>query len=796
MSTQWRKVLADFWSNKIRTTLMIITIMVGVFSIGFVQTTSQKMTDDMESDYQPSNPPETVIYGWPMDEDTVEMIRQLPGVGDVEGKSSTTIQWIQDSGKKVSISVEAIESPESVRVGKLKPANPAEKVLPELGEHEILLDRSANVMELNPGDLITVEIYAGKTRTLRFGGYVHDVNVIPYNFAGSLTGYVTPETLIWLGGSDSLDQLRVSVDKNPTDIEYVNRVAQAISERLKDAGTEVFYISVYNPGHHFAWEIAQGAFFIFSILGWLTVILSTVLVINTIISLITQQKRHVGIMKSIGADNGQILGMYLVLLLVFGVIAFAVSVPLAAWMGNDNPMTGMLNLDAGPFRYYPQAIILQAIVALLVPIIAALAPLLTSIRKPAYESLSFQGIDNKRVAKAEEGSISRWMADISRPVTLSIRNAFRKKARMVLTVGTLVLGGAIFISVYNLWASFDETMKQVEGYFLADINISLGKPYRYDKVGEMAETLPEVETTEGWMEISGKLYPREGDTKNEIFFVAPPSSSTMIKPVLAAGRWLTPEDENAVVMGNHLLKVRPDLKVGDWIDVELDGQKTRWQIVGQYMMPGNVNPPLLYTNYEYISRLVNEPGMIYSLRVNTKNHDATTQETVMMKLQDLFEKNKIQVSSMQTSSEWSKNQTNSTDMLVVFMMIMAVLIAVVGGVGLMGTMSINILERTREIGVMRAVGASNWDIQQMVIIEGIFVGLVSWIASCVLAIPITMILTYGVGVAILQAAIPSVFGVVGPLVWLAGTIVLSIISSSIPAHRASSLTVRDTLAYE
>jgi len=127
---------------------------------------------------------------------------------------------------------------------------------------------------------------------------------------------------------------------------------------------------------------------------------------------------------------------------------------------------------------------------------------------------------------------------------------------------------------------------------------------------------------------------------------------------------------------------------------------------------------------------------------------------------------------------------------------MATMIAVVGGLGLMGTMSINVLERTREIGVMRAIGASNGDIQSIVIVEGMVVGLISWAISIVLSLPITNILCYGVGMALLTSPMQAVYGLSGILVWLAITLTLAAIASAWPARRASRLTVRDTLAYE
>jgi putative ABC transport system permease protein len=266
--------------------------------------------------------------------------------------------------------------------------------------------------------------------------------------------------------------------------------------------------------------------------------------------------------------------------------------------------------------------------------------------------------------------------------------------------------------------------------------------------------------------------------------------------VITAGRWLAPGDENAIVIGNHLINIFPDLKIGDWLTIKIDNKETEWHIVGIYSITGNVSPPLLYVNYEYLSRLVGAPGQVYSLRVLTDQHDAISQRRISDQLQTLYESRGINVGSSQLAAEFSRDQKAQTDVLVYFMLVMAALIAVVGGLGLMGTMSINVLERTREIGVMRAIGASNFDIQSIVIVEGMVIGLISWGISILLAIPITGILCFGVGMAILTAPMPTVYGATGVIAWLIFTLVLATIASALPARRASRLTVRDTLAYE
>src|SRR6185369_13421475 len=255
-------------------------------------------------------------------------------------------------------------------------------------------------------------------------------------------------------------------------------------------------------------------------------------------------------------------------------------------------------------------------------------------------------------------------------------------------------------------------------------------------------------------------------------------------------------DQNAIVIGNHLLRIFPNLKVGDWLTIKIDNKETRWHIVGTYTITGNVNPPLLYVNYEYLSHLVGQPGQVYSLRVLTVQHDTTTQRRISDQLKALYKERGISVSSTQLGAEFIRDQKAQTNVLVYFMLGMAVMIAIVGGLGLMGTMSINVLERTREIGVMRAIGASNMDIQSIVIVEGLVVGLISWAISILLSFPITSVLCCGVGMAVLTAPMPTVYGASGIIAWLLFTIILATIASALPARRASKLTVRDTLAYE
>jgi putative ABC transport system permease protein len=795
ISSRWKKVWADFWGNKSRTILTIITIAVGTFAVGFNSNLGQHMSVSMESDFLSANPSEAEVYAGPMDDDSVKIAREVPGVDTVEGFSTVSGNLLQTDGKKISIQFTAIETPYSLTLNTLKPAK-GESSIPPLYEKEVLVDSSAASLGYKPGDIMLIELGDGKRRELRLGGYLHAATGFPYNLAQSIGAYVTPDTLEWLGGTSSYDILAVSVAENPTDADHVTQIAQAVADRIERSGATVYFVNVYQPGHHFAYSISQGMFFILGTLSWMTVLLSAILIINTITALMTQQTRQIGIMKATGGGTLQITGMYVTLIMGFGLGALAIAIPLAnsAARSIGDGMAAWLNFFPATYRGYPSTIIQQIIVAIVIPVLAALWPIYNSVRITVREAISDYGIGSG--AKIKDKPIGKMSLSIPRPIRLSLRNAFRRKARLALTLFTLVLAGAIFIGVYNLWASFGKVIESIQGYFLADINIGFNRSYRFDKVATMAEGIPGVEGVEGWLQYPGTLISNEEEAGTQIIFVAPPSDSTLIDPIIASGRWLTTGDENAIVIGNHLLNIFPDLKVGDVLTIEIDSKETTWNIIGIYTITGNIDPPLLYVNYEYISRLIDQPDQVYSLRVITNPHDGATQNRVNDQLQALFEERGVQVSSTQLASDFIQNQKEQTDIFVYFMLVMAILIAVVGGLGLMGMMSINVLERTREIGVMRAIGASNGDIQGIVIVEGMVIGLISWCISIVLSIPITVLLTTGVGLAILTAPMPAVYGISGIIAWLVGTLLIAALASALPAQRASSLTVRDTLAYE
>ena len=138
----------------------------------------------------------------------------------------------------------------------------------------------------------------------------------------------------------------------------------------------------------------------------------------------------------------------------------------------------------------------------------------------------------------------------------------------------------------------------------------------------------------------------------------------------------------------------------------------------------------------------------------------------------------------------------SFSMVIYMLLALSWIVALVGGVGLMGALSISVIERTKEIGVMRAIGAQSHIIMGMFILEGLFQGILSWLIAVPIAYLITPMLSKAMGLAMFQSALDYRFNFQAVFIWLGALLVISTFSAILPARNATRINVRQCLYYE
>jgi putative ABC transport system permease protein len=797
IGARWRKVLADLWGNKLRTFLVILSIAAGTLAVGVVFGFGVVAERDMSADFRSANPHSAVISCTPFDDDVLQAVRRLPAVAHAEGRGALAARIAAGSGDWQSVQVIAVPALEEMQVDRLRPVEGGDLQAP--GDRELLIERTGlGLMPAEPGEVVRIELPGGRVRELAMVGVVHDVTRWSALVTGRITVFVSPDTMAWLGGSRDYDQMVITVAERPDDESYVRAVARMAVDKIEDNGRQVWRVSVPRPGEPPMGFALRALLVVEGSMVVLLIFLGAFLIVNTITALLGGHVRQIGVMKAVGARTSQVMGMYIVLVMSFGVLALAVAAPLAtvAVAGSIGLAGEMMNFRPGVFRMPFQVLVLQAAVALGVPVLAALLPVINGARITVREAISSYGLGT---AKVSQGLVDRAIERIrvlSRPTLLSLRNAFRRKGRLGLTLATLALAGALFIAVFSLRASFALAFEDIRGYYLSDVNVTLARSYRIPKIAQLVASVPGVTHVEGWGVVSAQVLSRDTGSGVEIVIYAPPSDSALIQPALMAGRWLLPGDEDGIVVCNQLTRRRPDIGVGDEIVTKVRGREHVWRVVGICRMPGDVEPGFAYTNYDALSRVLGEVGRATDLRVVTAAQDKEAHTQVAQALEKRFRQAGIPVLSITTGSELRAQQAFGIDVFVTFMLMLAGLIALVGGLGLAGTMSMNVLERTREIGVMRAIGASDRAIQQLVVVEGLTIGALSWLLGAVLAVPVSKLFNDGIGIVFLSVPLASALSCDGFLVWLAGAMLLSALASLLPARSASRVTIREALAYE
>ena len=312
-----------------------------------------------------------------------------------------------------------------------------------------------------------------------------------------------------------------------------------------------------------------------------------------------------------------------------------------------------------------------------------------------------------------------------------------------------------------------------------------------------------VEDWEYWSVKSAFRLRPDGDESGEAIGVfAIPVDSRFVQPTLLEGRWLRPGDTDAVVVNIDFADKEPDVHLDDWITLKIDDHETAWQVVGvcttQMVGAGEPVPEqaMVYVDYSYLVEEVGETGLANRAAVATERHDEAYQAEMKRRVEDHFSASDLNLRSVETNAKIRTQVENLTNPLLLVLAAMAVLFAVVGGLSLTGTMSLNVLERTQEIGIIRAVGASTNIVMQIVIIEGVIVGLVSWLIASLLAFPMGKIMSVMLGISFIKVPLDYAFAPIGIGLWLIIVLLLSVFASYLPAHNATRVVVREALVYE
>ncbi|MEK6221331.1 MAG: FtsX-like permease family protein, partial [Chloroflexota bacterium] len=669
------------------------------------------------------------------------------------------------------------------------------------GTRDILIEKLVlEELEVNVGDQIQVQLANGTITTMTAVGITQDQEALPIDFSSPPQAYVSMNALTWLGESKDLNRLYITLSRNQGDELFINDLAEDIEEKLEDSGYAVYRSRKSPTLEHPMASIIQAFLGVMGALGLLVTILSSSLITNTLTSLLNQHLRQIGIMKLIGGRSKQIRDMYIVMILSFSLIALAIAIPAASIAGFRvaSFIAGQLGIPLQGYHIVPVAVLLQVVLGISVPLAAGFFPVNSGAKTKVRRAISNQRPEDEITSIGWLEKLGEWFKWLTRPLLLSIRNTFRRKGRLALTLFTLSMSGAIFIAVFNVRDSMQFHMDKLGKNFIADVTLNFEQPHQIARIQHLLSKDLNIVKVEGWAAASAEILFSDDSLADELQILAPPADSKLVEVEMISGRWLLPGDKKKLLVSDAIWAVMPEAKPGDKIRVQLVGDDLiqEWEIIGIFNFTNQLGDVFGYAPYEFIAQEIGMSNFSFSYRVETAEHTRESQAATVLALDKLFQDRDLELVSAEGGLSIMDQANDSISILVTFFLSMAMLTALVGSIGLMGTMSMNVFERTREIGIMRAIGAVDREIMKTVILEGTVIGVLSWFIGAILSLPISSLLLYIVSVAMFNSPMTLIITVDGFLIWIIAILVLAVLASAMPARNASKLTIREVLAYE
>ena len=483
MSTIWRKAIRDFWHERARTVLVVLAIALGISAFAAVMSSYAILTRELDLGYLATNPASAVMRLDSIDDETVKAILQNPEVSDAEPRRTIRGQIKAGPVQWRNLMLFVVHDYGNIRVSKLVPEEGAWP--PATGE--ILIERDAfQVAKANIGDAVRVKTANGVEQPLVISGSVHDVGQAQARMENIVYGYINLATLVQLGEKPTLDQLNILVAQNRFDENHIRRVVADVEATIKSRGHQVRRIDIPAPGKHPHSDLTGILLLSMSSFGLFVLVLSGILVINLLTAMMASQVRQIGVMKAIGGTRWQIARIYFGQALFLGIAAVVVSVPLGI-IGSRalcRYMAVFLNFDINSFAVPAWVYLLVAVVGLAAPLVAAAYPVWSGTKAPVRVALSDFGLSQTTFgASAFDRALTRIGGTFSL-IVFAIRNSFRRRARLVLTLLTLAAGGLFFLAALNVRASMVNTLDRMFAARKFDLSISLANPYELTKIEE------------------------------------------------------------------------------------------------------------------------------------------------------------------------------------------------------------------------------------------------------------------------------------------------------------------------
>ncbi|GCE15283.1 ABC transporter permease [Tengunoibacter tsumagoiensis] len=776
------KAIAEVTKRKARSFLVILAIFIGVFGLTSINIFESKLIAGYAFQQDRSHAPDiTVLVDHITPEQGQQLVARTPNVQAVQLQMSALVQW-QTNGQPTKLHITAFPHPQQVTLGAytiIKGRAP--------GPGEIAMEiEDGSFAPLTLGEMIQIQRGQGN-QTLHVVGIAKTAGIGQLKGTGSAQGYMSQSGLQQLLGTMQFNSLTLKVQ----DFNRVHATAQAVSTQLQDIGVHSQDTQIQSSvGIQVGDAFLTGLFNLVRLLAAGAIIVSCFLIMNTLMTVIAEQTRIIGTMKAMGGTRGIILGSYLLTVFIYSIIGTfpAIIVGILAGYGIALRFATSKFLDLGGFSLEPITLLISIIAGLCVPLLAALFPLLEGTRITVRQALSAYGVTHS--ASSRKTLLSHHLAWVPQTFWLGFRGLFRKRTQAILTIAALTLSGMTFLAVMTVRYDISQLAFHTYDNYAYDV-VSMGATAQpYQPLQQRMQTIKNIAIFE-----SGYLLP--ASTRWGVIDIVGINPQTQLyKKPMVDGQWLNAQRHNTIVLDTTFLN-RAHLAIGDTLQLTDDnGHSANWQIIGSLndFSPVVGSYGVAYTTLEDLNRFEGHQDLqANELFVQAKENTPDALQRLVTETNSALQASGYDALAQTKQQQIASEDSSAAGIYIIFY-VAAVGVAMVGILGLYNALTSSVLERQREIGVWRSLGARAGQITRVFWIEGLTLTILGWLLSSIIGIPLSSVF-----VSLFSSwlfPIPYAFAP-SSLVWmLLIMIVITLLASLGPTQRAGRIRIAEILRYE
>jgi putative ABC transport system permease protein len=651
-------------------------------------------------------------------------------------------------------------------------------------------DASKNKFSGGAGSQVRVIAADGQVQTLRVSGkgqYLGGGQIVADG--GFAVFYATPKTLTALTGTPGYTMLAMRL--RDTSQAAAERTAAAVGKELRSVkGFAGFadYPEIRTHGDFPGKAMFGQVSSVMSMITLLALLSALVLLSNTMTTLIGEQTQEIAAMKAIGATRRQIKRIYRRTALLLGALGAVLGTGLGILLANVVVSffgSRFYGISAG-FHVDGTLLAVSLVVGLIAPALAAIPAIRRASRLPLAEALSATGSAVGGHSVIDRGL--RHIRFLPRSAQIGLRGAARRKRRTLATAVQVALAVGILLGALSLGTG---VANMVTGFF---------DSVRYDVWAQTYASKPFKATAQKTISsIAGvreaqPLLTNNGRVAGTTAQLYGLSERPMYKPELVAGDWYSDTQARAkahVAVIGQALADKAHITVGGNIQLKTAAGAISLRVVG--ITAKAANGAMVMLPIGTLQSALHSPGEINNYWISTTSQDHATIDRITTRIEDALAASGNQSTTSERYVQ-KRDAIAGNAGLTGSVTVLGLLIVAISLVGLVNAITMGVIERTREIGMLRCVGARARDVRRIFIVEGLAVAMLGWLIGIALG------WAMGHGLVSLTASLVKVdidfaFPAANLAITLIGTVVLTLLVLLGPVRRATHLKPGDALRY-